>query len=229
MLFEEISGQDSDATDIDCCAAFNKYAAEYDNWFNQKGRVAFATEVNALKEILPELSKPWLEIGAGSGRFSLALGIETGIEPSAKMAEIARSRGIQVFVTQGKHTPFGANSFGAVFLIVTLCFLDSPLIVLKEINRILTPAGKLVLGLVLKESPWGKFYLQKKKEGHRFYKYATFYSFDEIKELLLKSGFVTDTVVSTLFQVPENLNTIEEPQTGYHPAAGFTVITAKKI
>ena len=31
-----------------------------------------------------------------------------------------------------------------------LCFLDSPLDVLKEVCRILVPGGKIVLGLVLK-------------------------------------------------------------------------------
>jgi hypothetical protein len=59
-----------------------------------------------------------------------------------------------------------------------------------------------VLGLVLKESPWGKFYEQKKKEGHRFYKYANFYNYDEVVALLEQAGFLVETVISTLFQKP---------------------------
>jgi len=37
--------------------------------------------------------------------------------------------------------------------------------VLKEAKRILIPDGKLVLGLVLKESPWGQFYEQEKNRA----------------------------------------------------------------
>jgi SAM-dependent methyltransferase len=212
----------------DSCIVFNKYAREYDEWFDKQGEMIFANEVAAFKNILPSLPKPWLEIGVGSGRFAQALGIETGIEPSYKMAEIARDRGINVLVAKGENTCIDNNSFGTVFLIVTLCFLDSPLPVLKEANRILKQDGKLVLGLVLKESPWGQFYLQKKAEGHRFYKYANFYSFNEVTELLCQSGFNYAGAISTLFQKPGDVKLVEESRDGYYPEAGFTIITAGK-
>ena len=205
---------------------FDKLAPEYDEWFDKQGKLVFANEVAAFKNVLPSLPKPWLEIGVGSGRFAQALGIETGVEPSLKMAEIARDRGIDVFVVKGDDTHFDDNTFGAVFLIVTLCFLDSPLPVLKEAKRILAKDGKLVLGLVLKESPWGDFYLQKKAEGHRFYNYAIFYSFDEVKELLHQAGFILGETTSTLFQKPDDIRIVEESREGYYPDAGFTVITA---
>ena len=93
--------------------------------------------VQALRLLLPSLPKPWLEIGIGSGRFAQALGIETGIDPSTKLVEMAKNRGISTFVRRGEHSLFDEETFGTVFLIVTLCFLDSPLGVLKEANRIL--------------------------------------------------------------------------------------------
>ncbi|HAS05189.1 MAG TPA: class I SAM-dependent methyltransferase [Dehalococcoidia bacterium] len=207
---------------------FNNLADEYDKWFDKQGKLIFANEVAAFKNILPLLPKPWLEIGVGSGRFAWALGIEKGVEPSFKMAEIARNRGIDVFVASGDDTRFEEETFGAVFLIVTLCFLDSPLPVLKEANRILKKDGKLALGLVLKESPWGQFYLQKKAEGHRFYKYANFYSFNEVTELLSQSGFNYADTISTLFQKPCNVKLVEESRDGYYPEAGFTIMTAGK-
>ena len=79
---------------------------------------------------------------------------------------------------------FSATSFGTVFLIVTLCFLDSAPSVLKEVARVLIADGKIVVGLVLKESPWGKYYEKKKRQGHRFYKYANFYKYDEVVTFL---------------------------------------------
>jgi len=207
---------------------FDRLAPEYDAWFDKKGSRIFFIEVKAFQELLPSLPKPWLEIGVGSGRFAQALGIETGIDPSTKLVEMARNRGINAFVGRGEQRLFDEESFGTVFLIVTLCFLDAPLDVLKEANRILTPGGKIVLGLVLKESPWGQFYQQKKAEGHRFYKCATFYGCDDVVRFLVQAGFVTERIISTLFQKPEGVQHIEEPRDGYFPDAGFTIIMAGK-
>ena len=86
----------------------------------------------------------------------------------------------------------------------------------------------MVLGLVLKESPWGKFYEQQKKQGHRFYKYATFYAYDEVVALLEQSGFLIEKVISTLFQKPGEVERAELPCEGFYPGAGFTVIIAGK-
>ena len=57
---------------------FDELAAEYDAWFDKEGSHIFFNEVKAFQGVLPDLPKPWLEIGVGSGRFAQALGIETG-------------------------------------------------------------------------------------------------------------------------------------------------------
>ena len=205
---------------------FNDLASEYDAWFDKDGSLIFLIEAQAFKALLPSLQKPWLEVGVGSGRFAQALGIETGIDPSIKLVKMARRRGINAFQGRGEQELFDEEPFGTVFLIVTLCFVDSPLDALREANRILTPGGKIVLGMVLKESPWGKFYQQKKDEGHRFYKYATFYSYDEVVRLLVEAGFMAENIISTLFQKPDKVQNMEEPREGYFPGAGFTIIVA---
>lgn len=207
---------------------FDDLALEYDAWFDKDGSLIFFIEVQAFRELLPPLPEPWLEIGVGSGRFAQALGIETGIEPSTKFVEMARKRGISAFLGRGEQELFEEESFGTVFLIVTLCFLEPPLDVLREANRILTPGGKIVLGLVLKESPWGQFYQMKKTQGHRFYNFATFYTYDEALKLLEQVGFSMEKVVSTLFQQPGKVEHVEEPKEGYFPDAGFTIIVAGK-
>jgi len=207
---------------------FDNLALEYDAWFEGEGKPIFAIEVSAFHEVLPSLPKPWLEVGVGSGRFAEALGIETGLDPSSKLLHMARERGINAFLGWGEQELFDEESFGTVFLIVTLCFLDSPLDVLKEAKRILIPDGKLVLGLVLKESPWGQFYEKKKEKGHRFYRYATFYSCDEVVRLIVQAGFATERIISTLFQKPREVHRTEDPREGYSPDAGFTIIVAGK-
>jgi SAM-dependent methyltransferase len=207
---------------------FDDLPLEYDAWFDGEGSLLFAIEVQAFKGLLPSLPKPWLEIGIGSGRFAQALGIETGVDPSFKLIQMARRRGITAFLGRGEQKLFDEGSFGTVFLIVTLCFLDAPLEVLKEASRILAPGGKIVLGLVLKESPWGRFYQLKKAQGHRFYKYANFYSYEETVNFVVSIGFAAETVVSSLFQKPGEANRIEDPREGYSPDAGFTIIVAGK-
>ena len=211
-----------------CFSPFNDLAVEYDAWFDKDGSLIFFIEVQAFKTLLPSLPRPWIEIGVGSGRFAQALGIETGIDPSIKLIKMARRRGINAFQGRGEQELFDKGTFGTVFLIVTLCFLDSPLDVLKEANRILAPGGKIALGLVLKESPWGQLYQQKKDEGHRFYKFATFYSCDEMVRLIVQAGFVTEKIISTLFQRPDEVQNMEEPKEGYFPDSGFTIIVAGK-
>lgn len=207
---------------------FDDLALDYDAWFEEEGKLVFAVEVEAFRQVLPSLPKPWLEVGVGSGRFAQALGIETGIDPSIKLLGMAKRRGITSFLGRGEQESFDAESFGTVFLIVTLCFVDSPLDILKEAYRILYPDGKIVLGLVLRKSPWGRFYEGKKRQGHRFYKYATFYGYDDVLALLQQAGFSTGRVVSTLFQKPGKMDGMGMPRAGYFPNAGFTIITAGK-
>jgi SAM-dependent methyltransferase len=208
---------------------FDSLASEYDAWFEQEGKLIFDIEVRAFQEVLPLLPRPWLEVGVGSGRFAQALKIETGIDPSARLLELAKKRGITGFLARGEEGVFDAGTFGTVFLIVTLCFVDSPLDVLREARRILKEDGKVVLGLVLQDSPWGKFYLKKKEEGHRFYQHATFYSYQAVSDLLERSGFIIERVLSTLFQKPGAVTEMESPLGKFHRGAGFTIVIARKI
>lgn len=209
-------------------SVFDSLASDYDAWFDGEGKSVFATEIQAFRSVLDLLPKPWLEIGVGSGRFAQALGIETGLDPSLKLVEMARRRGVDAFLGQGEQAPFQGEVFGTAFLIVTLCFVDSPSMVLREINRLVKEGGKLVLGLVLRESPWGRFYQARKKEGHRFYKYATFYGFEEVRSLLEQAGFAIEEVVSTLLQKPGEVRGIESPLKGLSSDAGFVVIVAQR-
>ena len=207
---------------------FDSLALDYDIWFEREGMSIFAIEAGAFREILPLLPKPWLEVGVGSGRFAQTLGIEIGIDPSVKLLDIARSRNLNVLLGKGENTPFTDGAFGSVFLIATLCFVDSPLAVLVEANRLLTQGGKIIFGLVLRESPWGQFYQLKKEKGHRFYKYATFHSCAEVVELLRQAGFSIEKIISTLFQKPGEVEHMEFPQEGFSSDAGFTILLAEK-
>jgi SAM-dependent methyltransferase len=207
---------------------FDSLASDYDAWFEKEGRLMFASEVEALRQVLPLLPKPWIEVGVGSGRFAKALGTDIGLDPSSKLLEIAGYRGVGVFLGRGEEMPFKDGVFGTIFFVVTLCFVDSPRKTLGEAARLLRSGGKVVLGMVLRESPWGQLYHAEKQRGHRFYSHAMFYDYDEIDMFLRQTGFTIEKVISTLFQSPGGVNHIELPRQGFSADAGFTVILASK-
>ncbi|MDO8131603.1 MAG: hypothetical protein Q6355_06850, partial [Candidatus Brocadiales bacterium] len=74
---------------------FEEEAVEYDEWF-ETHECVYQSEVAAIRRFIPKTGEG-VEIGVGTGRFSIPFGIKVGIEPPRAMAEIARKRGINVF------------------------------------------------------------------------------------------------------------------------------------
>jgi len=210
---------------------FDAFIERYDAWFDSPfGRFAFELEKSCIACLCRDLKRPALEIGVGTGRFAEALKIEYGVDISQKALEFAKRRGVLVVRGSGEELPFPNESFGTVFIIVTLCFVERPQRVLEEASRVLVKGGSLVLGLILRESPWARFYMKKAEAGNVFYKNATFFSFDEVRTMLAKSGLTIANVCSTLFQEPsEGPLRFEAPRRGYYEEAGFVAIEAKKL
>lgn len=204
---------------------FEKYAEDYDAWF-EKYRWVYLSELEAVKKLVPEEGKR-LEVGVGTGRFAHLLGVEFGVEPAEKMGLIARKRGIKVVRARGEELPFKDNSFDCVLLVVTLCFVDEPQKVLKEAKRVLVPGGTLIAGIVDKDSFLGRMY-EKKKEKSRFYRYARFYSAREVIEMFEREGFENIRVYQTVFHPPEEVKGIEPARKGYGEG-GFVVIGGLKF
>lgn len=206
---------------------FNDFYMEYDEWY-ESNRLIYESELRAVEKASTRVPRPWLEIGVGSGRFSSPLRIDVGIDPSERIISLAYERGVESVVGVGEELPFRDSCFGGVFIIVTLCFVDNPLRVLKESWRVLRDDGYVIVGFVPRESPWGRLYVEKKAKGHRFYRLARFYSVSEVYEMLEASGFKTVSVVSTLLQGPGDVRFAETPVEGYVEGAGFVVVKAGK-
>ncbi len=203
---------------------FEKYAEEYDEWFDVHPWV-YQSEVRAVKMLLPQSGKG-VEIGTGTGRFSVPFGITVGVEPSREMAEIARSRGITVYDSKAEHMPFDDNAFDFVLMVTTICFLEDPLQALKEIRRILRPAGKIIIGMLDKDSPLGNLY-EAKKDGSKFFKHAVFYSVDQVLEWLKTLEYDHIQALQTIFNKPEEITALEPIREGYGEGF-FVVISAQK-
>jgi SAM-dependent methyltransferase len=210
--------------------AFNAHADEYDAWFDSEpGATVFATEVECLRPLLHSYPRPYLEVGVGSGRFAQALGIEYGVDPALALLTKAKARDTNVIRARGEKLPFASGSFGGALLALTLCFVDYPLRALREVSRVLVSNGGLVLGLILKESPWAESYMAKAKEGHPIYSQARFFSKNEVESLLHQSGFDNFHYRSVLFQPPEQgFYHLERPLSAYRKSSGFTAISTRK-
>jgi ubiquinone/menaquinone biosynthesis C-methylase UbiE len=105
---------------------FDTFAERYDKWYDKPfGKTAFNLENECIKSLFKNLERSFLEIGAGTGRFAVSLKVEYGIDKSVRMLKFAKKRGIEVIRGEGENLPFVDASFGAVFLIVTLCFVDN--------------------------------------------------------------------------------------------------------
>ena len=209
--------------------AFDQHAEEYDRWFDTpEGKVLFRMEVEAVRLLTRNIEKPSLEIGVGTGRFAKELGIDAGIDPSLKSLEIAKKRGIKVEKAKGESLPFKDKTFGSVFILFTLCFIEDPEMVLFEANRVLKIGGRLIVGIINKESSWGQLYLKKKAEDHPIYRYATFYTVYETVKMIEHVGMAVEAYSSTLRQPPSEAPYKEISQDEFLENAGFVCILARK-
>jgi len=202
---------------------FDIYPEEYDNWY-EENKFAYLSELEALRKVVPVKGKG-LEIGVGTGRFAQPLGIRTGIDPSSRMLEVARSRGIKTYPGVGENLPFGDKEFDFILIAITMCFVENPEQVIEESRRVLKDNGNLIIGIIDKNNYSGKVYQDKKLQGHRFYKVANFYSPEEIVGLLKKHNFNKFTFYQTIFRPREELKKIEKPKKGYGKGS-FVVIAA---
>lgn len=176
--------------------AFEAYSQEYEAWFETHQEL-YEAEIKTIEKLLLPFENG-VEIGIGSGRFALPLGIKAGIEPSEKMAHIARSKGLEVIEGIAEKLPLKDENYDFVLMVTTICFVDDALQSLKEIYRILKPGGFVIIGFVEKHSELGKLYEKNRRES-RFYKEATFYGAKEVIGLLEKSGFGEISSCQTLF------------------------------
>jgi ubiquinone/menaquinone biosynthesis C-methylase UbiE len=202
--------------------SFEKYSKEYDEWFIKNQNIYLA-ELNAIKELIPS-GKYGVEIGVGTGRFALPLEIIVGVEPSGKMAEISRKRGIQVYEGIAEQLPFNSVTFDFVLLVTIICFVDNLEESFKQAYRVLKNEGFIIVGFVDKESMLGKHYQLKRKKT-KFYKDATFYSAKEIIESLRKTNFKNFIIRQTVF--PSHTGRIDTVEDGYGKGS-FVIIKAIK-
>jgi SAM-dependent methyltransferase len=203
---------------------FAEASQEYDAWFDRHQPV-YKSELRALKRFISP-GGLGLEIGVGTGRFALPLGIALGVEPAEAMAVLAQRRGIKVFRAVAEALPFRADSFDLAALVTVLCFLPDPYLALAEATRVLKPGGQILLAMIDGDSPLGRSYEAHKQES-KFYRQAQFYGVRLVVAWLKKLAFEQLEICQTIFRDSHDITTLEPVKEG-HGEGGFAVISARK-
>jgi len=205
--------------------AFETNAPEYDAWF-EANQLCYESEIRALKTLAGAAPRA-LELGVGTGRFAEPLGITVGIEPARAMAAIARQRGIPVIQAVAEALPFPPDSFDLVAVVTALCFFKDPFLALTEATRVLAAPGRLLIGMIDKDSPLGRVY-EANRAKSKFYRAARFYAVPQVMAWLQALGYREARLCQTIFKGLSDLTSPEPVLEGYGEG-GFVVISARKV
>lgn len=205
---------------------FDQHVEVYDKWYDDYAEV-YQSELSAIREQLTKLPENirGIEVGLGTGRFALPLGIKEGVEPSSEMAEKAINRGIEVIEGFAEQLPYGDLQFDFV-LFVTICHLDNIKEALKNAHRVLKHKGAIIIGFLDKDQNIAKQYIEKRHRS-TFYAKANFYTIDRIQALLKEAGFKDLEFNQTLFGNLDEIKKVQIPKIGYGEGS-FVVVKATK-
>ncbi|MEA2069306.1 MAG: class I SAM-dependent methyltransferase [Verrucomicrobiota bacterium] len=203
---------------------FETEVERYERWFeNHFG--AYQSEVAAVRAALPSTGRG-LEIGTGTGRFSIPFGIVDGVEPAAAMRRVAEACGLKVLDAKAENLPFPDGTFDFALMVTTICFVDDADLACRAAWRVLKPGGELVIGLVDSDSELGKRYEAHKAESP-FYRNARFFSVSELTQIMEKAGFENFSYHQTLFQTLEDPAAMEPVEKGFG-RGGFVVVSGRR-
>jgi ubiquinone/menaquinone biosynthesis C-methylase UbiE len=167
---------------------------------------SLATWMEALGDYLGDCTAPILDLGAGTGRFSMALAETFGVpvvavEPASAMrAQVRHSdAGPAVWVVAGRaeRIPVHDGSVGAVWASQVLHHVDDLVACGKELRRILRPDGPvLVRGSSAEWPGWWSTYFP----GMQAAVQASFMTFEQLVDAFGQAG-LTVSAQRTIEQV----------------------------
>lgn len=192
-------------------APFEAHADRYEAWFEAHPD-AYRSELEALRRLLAEPGFG-LEIGVGSARFAVPLGLQIGLDPAESMLSRARTRGVGVVKGVAEALPFRDAAFDTALIVTTICFVDDIPRTLAEAERVLGPSGALVIGYIDRDSPLGRGYRAHQAENP-FYREATFVSTAELVGALEAAGFSAFEFVQTIYRPLEEIDGLEPVESG---------------
>jgi ubiquinone/menaquinone biosynthesis C-methylase UbiE len=107
------------------------------------------------RKVVPLATGRVLEVGIGTGlnfehydrtRVAQVVGLDPGVEMHRQARKRAGAAGIdaQLVALSAERIPFDDGAFDTVLVTYTLCTIPDPVAALKEMRRVLKPAGRLL-------------------------------------------------------------------------------------
>lgn len=170
-------------------------AANYDQWYqNPRGTFIDELETEAALQLFTAYpNQPVLDAGCGTGNFSIKLAqmgsTVTGIDISEDMLSLAKNKTSQLgldinFLKMDLHfLNFPDHSFAGAFSMAAWEFVTDPEKAFAELWRVLKPGGKLLIGTINRDSPWGKQYTEQAHQPGSVFNSAHFKSLRDLKSL----------------------------------------------
>jgi SAM-dependent methyltransferase len=202
---------------------FEQHAQQYDDWFDGHESV-YQAELAALRKFVPVVGMG-IEVGVGTGRFAVPLGVEFGLDPSRTMLQAARRRGLRVCQAVGEQMPFHDRQFDLILLVTVICFVDDVPTLFRELRRVLKTDGQLIIGFINRNSERGRM-CERRKEASMFYRDARFYSVEEVAHWAREADFDSQQFCETLFGGPTEFSARGlEVREGYSDGAFVVLCT----
>ena len=229
---------------------FDKYASEYDSWFFDNTNL-LQSEVNLVAHFLDNPGDIF-SVGCGSGLFEsilkkdFGITIESAIEPSEGMANIARKRGINAKVATAEEADFGVDAYDTVLFNGTPSYITDLERVIHKAYKAVRKGGKVIVIDVPKESAYGMMYnlamslntwehplLKGVKPLNpypiEFVKLANWRTTEENVNLLKQAGFKKFKFAQTLTKKPIFSNNEVEQVTEGYDRGSYVAICAYKV
>lgn len=176
-------------------SVFDSEAAVYDSWYGSSlGRHVDRVETEcALKLLNPAAGMRVLDVGCGTGNFSLRLArmgcAVTGVDISEKMLAAAREKagreGLEAkFLNMDALAlEFADGAFDAAVSMAAFEFIGRPEEALSEMFRAVREGGVVLVGTINRESPWGEMYAEAAKSGESVFSHARLMTAEELAGL----------------------------------------------
>ena len=208
--------------------------AAYEAWYHTpRGQWIGEREFILLQNMLrPQAGSSLLDVGCGTGYFSRRFarsGLSvTGIDHDPAALKYARLQENDIHYMQASalELPFSDNTFDYTIAVTSLCFIDDPLQVLREMWRVSRHA--MAIGLLNRQS-----LLQRRKRGQGSYRGARWDTAGEVlKEWLpVLAPAPKDTVLRSAIFLPQGSRIArwsEQVLPGTLPWGGFLAVGLKK-